>query len=538
MIKDLKSQLGRMTFVLFLMISLGVWQLDFVISAVESNVFLNLTIFGTFIFGAFLMYRDVLKLENEIYAFEALKEEFEDTRNVADKEANDPLWRYYRCNDLATIYKKPTILGHAHQLISEQIARHKSLSISPSTMSTLVDGVDGRLADQKSLQQYVTGILVFLGLIGTFVGLMATLASVGDILGALDLTSGDAMAVVAKLMDNLQKPLKGMATGFSSSLFGLVTSLTLGVMGRFAAKASNDLRTNFEEWLAGVAQIDENAHSADEELEAVSNGTNGVSARQLQLLYKVARHTMANNGRVRNQMETLTSAVQSMVDQQQKDQRNSDAMLTSLSSMAQQQASMVQVLDRSSRAMQSRYDLKDLMAHMEDRLADRQERMRNRIDAVNQNLNTLAMSIETQAGLQDQERSEANELIKELDKGALDLHQQMLREHKDAQSKEAAVIEADKPMNEQDEAIRSQLKLTLKRQESINTNDQKDPLELGNLKERLNAEFKAEIRQDESEHDHGPNPSDRWDLHQLMQEEEEQKRLKDGTLNIVTKSAG
>ncbi|HAT85008.1 MAG TPA: hypothetical protein DCS30_02970, partial [Rhizobiales bacterium] len=272
------------------MVSLGVWQLDFVISAVKSNVFLNLTIFGTFIFGAFLMYRDVMKLENEIHAFEALKEEFEDTRNVADKEANDPLWRYYRCNELATIYKKPTILGHAHQLISEQIARHKSLSISPSTMSTLVDGVDGRLADQKSLQQYVTGILVFLGLIGTFVGLMATLASVGDILGALDLTNGDAMAVVAKLMDNLQKPLKGMATGFSSSLFGLVTSLTLGVMGRFAAKASNDLRTNFEEWLAGVAQIDENAHAVDEELEEVSNGTNGVSARQLQLLYKVARH--------------------------------------------------------------------------------------------------------------------------------------------------------------------------------------------------------------------------------------------------------
>jgi hypothetical protein len=164
--------------------------------------------------------------------------------------------------------------------------------------------------------------------------------------------------------------------------------------------------------------------------------------------------------------------------------------------------------------------------------------MRNRIDAVNQNLNTLAMSIETQAGLQDQERSEANELIKELDKGALDLHQQMLRDHKDAQSKETIEIEADKPVNEQDEAIRSQLKLTLKRQETTSANDPKDPLELGNLKERLDAEFKAEIRQDESEHDHGPNPSDRWDLHQLMQEEEEQKRLKDGALNIAQKSAG
>lgn len=533
MIKDLKSQLGRMTFVLFLMVSLGVWQLDFVISAVKSNVFLNLTIFGTFFFGAFLMYRDVMKLENEIHAFEALKEEFEDTRNVADKEANDPLWRYYRCNELATIYKKPTILGHAHQLISEQIARHKSLSISPSTMSTLVDGVDGRLADQKSLQQYVTGILVFLGLIGTFVGLMATLASVGDILGALDLTSGDAMAVVAKLMDNLQKPLKGMATGFSSSLFGLVTSLTLGVMGRFAAKASNDLRTNFEEWLAGVAQIDENAHAADEELEAISNGTNGVSARQLQLLYKVARHTMTNNGRVRNQMETLTSAVQSMVEQQQKDQRNSDAMLTSLSSMAQQQASMVQVLDRSSRAMQSRYDLKDLMAHMEDRLADRQECMRNRIDAVNQNLNTLALSIETQSSLNDQDGSEANELINELDKGALDLHQQMLLEHKEALSGDEVSSQSDSDMNDQDMALRSQLKLTLKRQDNVTINT-KDPLELGNLKERLSEEFEAEIRED----DHGPNPSDRWDLHQLMQEEEQQKRIQNGTLNIATKSAG
>ncbi|HAT85676.1 MAG TPA: hypothetical protein DCS30_06875, partial [Rhizobiales bacterium] len=239
------------------------------------------------------------------------------------------------------------------------------------------------------------------------------------------------------------------------------------------------------------------------------------------------------NGRVRNQMETLTSAVQSMVEQQQKDQRNSDAMLTSLSSMAQQQSSMVQVLDRSSRAMQSRYDLKDLMAHMEDRLADRQERMRNRIDAVNQNLNTLALSIETQSSLNDQDRSEANELINELDKGALDLHQQMLREHKEALSGDEVSNQSDSDMNDQDAALRSQLKLTLKRQDNVTINT-KDPLELGNLKERLSEEFEAEIRED----DHGPNPSDRWDLHQLMQEEEQQKRIQDGTLNIATKSAG
>ncbi|MCT4657004.1 MAG: hypothetical protein N4A65_14440 [Cohaesibacter sp.] len=506
--------------------------MDFVLTAISSNVFLNLTIFGTFAFGVFLMYRDVFHLENEIHAFESLKEEFEDTRNTEEKEAADPMWRYYRCNNLATIYKKPTILGHAHQLISEQIARHKSLSISPSTMSTLVDGIDGRLADQKSLQQYVTGILVFLGLIGTFVGLMATLASVGDILGALDLGSGDAMATVQALMDNLQKPLKGMATGFSSSLFGLVTSLTLGVMGRFASKASNDLRTNFEEWLAGVAQIDENAVAEDElETAGQAGGTNGVSARQLQLLYKVARHTMANNGRVRNQMEKLTDSVHSMVEQQREGQRTQETLLTSLSQMAQHQASMVRVLDRSSQALQSREEMVDLIAHLEDRMADRQDRLRDRLDLVGHNLSSLSLQMDRHHQALDQEAKQADALIKELDQGALDLHEQILAEHKAKAEAEAEAAKNETTEGEtetleptpKDSDAQSGVKITLNRRETA-PKDSQDPLGFDQLKDRLSAEFKEEIIDEIDLH----NPSDRWDLHQLMQKREEEDEAESG----------
>lgn len=393
MIKELKSQIARMTFVLMLMLALGAWQYDFVISAINSNIFLNLTIFGTFAFGVFLVYRDVFRLENEVYALSALQEEYEDVSFAEEKEAADPLWRYYRCNELAQIYKRPSILAHAHLLISEQIARHRSLTISPSTMSTLVDGVDARLDDQKSLQQYVTGLLVFLGLIGTFVGLMATLSSVGDIIGALDLTSGDPTATIQRLMDNLKAPLKGMATGFSSSLFGLVTSLTLGMMARFAAKAANNLRMNFEGWLADVARIDENAAAAEGGSTTSAQG-GGVEERQLQLLFKVARHTVSSNGRVRASLDQLTQNLTTIVEESRIQRQADEAVIANLSQLAEQQSIMVRTMDRTASALQTRDDMTAMLNHLEGRVADRQLQMHQTIEAVGRNLENLAEHVQ------------------------------------------------------------------------------------------------------------------------------------------------
>ncbi len=102
------------------------------------------------------------------------------------------------------------------------------------------------------------GLLVFLGLIGTFIGLMEMVGSVGGVIGKLNssATSGNSTAAMNGLLTSLEQPLRGMATGFSSSLFGLFGSLVLGLLTRIGAVASNALKHAFETWLASVTQLD------------------------------------------------------------------------------------------------------------------------------------------------------------------------------------------------------------------------------------------------------------------------------------------
>ena len=226
--QDIQKQLYRMTFVVLVMMALGVWQREFVVTAINSNIFLNSTIIGTFIFGLGLVFKYQFDLRNEIISFESLQEKYNDILRK-DEDETDPFWRFQRCQKPATIFSAPLIMWQAYFLISDEMSRTGNLKISAGTMQTLIDGIDTKLDVQKSLATHITGLLVFLGLIGTFVGLMVTLASVGKIIGDLDLSGGKGTESIQLLMNNLKTPLQGMATGFSSSLFGLVTSLALGL---------------------------------------------------------------------------------------------------------------------------------------------------------------------------------------------------------------------------------------------------------------------------------------------------------------------
>ena len=306
MFKELRNQILKMTFVLLMLGVLGVWQFQFVVDAIYSNVFLNMTIFGTFGFGAYIAYKNVLSLRNEIYAFEALREDYEDRTNSEQQQQNDPYWRYYRCEEDGIVFQKPHVLEHPYQIISEELGRTNTLAMSTGTMQNLSDSVGERLDDQKSLVQYVTGILVFLGLIGTFVGLMVTLGSVGDIIGNLDLSGGAGAEAIQGLMDGLKVPLQGMATGFSSSLFGLITSLALGLMARFANQGSSVLKTNFEAWLAGVAMVGEASASKQQE-------GFGFQERQLSLMFRVARFSLVSNAKLMTTVDALSDATQKML---------------------------------------------------------------------------------------------------------------------------------------------------------------------------------------------------------------------------------
>jgi hypothetical protein len=308
MIKTIHTPLIRMSVVFGVLMLLSLWQYEFIISATSANVMLNVTIFATFFFGVALTYRNILRLKNEQLAYLAMREHYDDC--MIEKRGNvlDPLWRHYRCKELAAVYQKPEVLGPTYQLITEELMKNKDINLSPATMQTLLDAIDARLADRKSLTQYVAGILVLLGLIGTFLGLMVTLASVGEILAAIDLTGGDPSAAIQNLMKKLQVPLQGMATGFSSSLFGLVTSLVLGLMVRFSSMAFSEFVQDIEGWMSTIVEIDAESK--------VTAGTPAAQAmieeKRLSLIMRTARLSAASNTRINEKLSRLTDAIEDL----------------------------------------------------------------------------------------------------------------------------------------------------------------------------------------------------------------------------------
>jgi hypothetical protein len=252
----IREQLFKVCAVMLALALLIGWVHEFVLTGLRSNLYLNGAIVGLFLFGVAMVLRGLLALRNEDVAFAALEEAFEDNRRAAVENARDPFWRHQRALQPGQVFAKPKALGHIFELTYDELQRSQDLRISASTLQAIVDGVDARLAEQRSLGVYITGLLVFLGLIGTFVGLMEMVGSVGGIIGSLQSLQGNNSNAIQLLLRNLEEPLRGMATGFSSSLFGLFGSLVLGVISRMGATASGAMKQAFEARLAAVAQMD------------------------------------------------------------------------------------------------------------------------------------------------------------------------------------------------------------------------------------------------------------------------------------------
>ncbi|MBW7861908.1 MAG: flagellar motor protein MotA [Rhodocyclaceae bacterium] len=128
------------------------------------------------------------------------------------------------------------------------------LNLSPASMRSLLDSVQIRLEEQRDLSRYLIGLLIFLGLLGTFWGLLTTIRSVGDIIGGMSVGT-DAVAMFEALKTKLDEPLGGMATSFSTSLFGLAGSLVVGFLDLQSGHAQNRFYNELEEWLSNVTRI-------------------------------------------------------------------------------------------------------------------------------------------------------------------------------------------------------------------------------------------------------------------------------------------
>lgn len=204
-------------------------------TAFMSNPGLNGLILGVLVIGILYAFRQVMSLTDEV-------------RWVNEFRRSDP--------GLA-ISSAPKLLAPMATMLGERKGR---MTLNTSSMRSILDSLGSRLEEQREISRYMIGLLVFLGLLGTFWGLLTTVTSVAGTIGSLSVESADPATVFTNLKAGLEGPLQGMGTAFSSSLFGLSGSLVLGFLDLQAGQAQNRFYNELEEWLSTVTDI---AHAGE-----------------------------------------------------------------------------------------------------------------------------------------------------------------------------------------------------------------------------------------------------------------------------------
>ena len=229
-VRRTRQFLLRMSLFLVLVAALAAALHGPLVAAFLGNPAVNGVILGILIAGIVYIFRQVLLLEPEVEWIESFR------RRLADRDLG------------AASGRPPRLLAPMARMLGAR--RDGRVSLSASSLQTLLDGIAARLDETRETSRYLIGLLVFLGLLGTFYGLLETVRSVGGVIGALDVTSSDLARAFADLKSGLESPLHGMATAFSSSLFGLAGSLVLGFLDLQAGQAQNRFYNDLEEWLS------------------------------------------------------------------------------------------------------------------------------------------------------------------------------------------------------------------------------------------------------------------------------------------------
>ncbi len=208
------------------------WRFDTIEKAFLENPWFNGPIIGVLVVGIVYIFHKVLALNPVVRWIETYRREREPGLSVETPT--------------------PPILAPMATMLGDRQGR---LSLSAVSMRTLLDGVASRLDEAREISRYLIALLIFLGLLGTFWGLLKTIFAVGDVVQGLSVASGDFATVFDDLKTGLQAPLHGMGVAFSSSLFGLAGSLVLGFLDLQAGQAHNRFFNDLEEWLSSLTRL-------------------------------------------------------------------------------------------------------------------------------------------------------------------------------------------------------------------------------------------------------------------------------------------
>ncbi len=148
---------------------------------------------------------------------------------------------------------EPRLLAPAARMFADR-PEGRRFVLSPQATRSLLDSLSDRLDESRDISRYFTGLTIFLGLLGTFWGLMETVRTIGGVISELQIVGGDITRVFADLKAGLQAPLTGMGTAFSSSLLGLSGSLVIGFLDLQLGQAQNSFFNQIEDWMAGATK--------------------------------------------------------------------------------------------------------------------------------------------------------------------------------------------------------------------------------------------------------------------------------------------
>ncbi len=222
--------LVKMLIFLILVGLLGVILGQQLLDAFWANPFINGLILFALVVGILLSFRQVTRLSPEIRWVNSLQ-----------NGTPDP------------IRDAPVLLAPVAYILRDRLGE---AVITPASLRSILDSVGFRLDEARETARYMIGLLVFLGLLGTFYGLLQTVNSVTGVIQGLDATAGDSGTLFSNLTEGLEAPLSGMGTAFSSSLFGLSGSLILGFLDLQAGQAQNTFATELEDWMSSMTELD------------------------------------------------------------------------------------------------------------------------------------------------------------------------------------------------------------------------------------------------------------------------------------------
>jgi len=231
------------------------------------NPLLNGAIFGVILVGIILNFRQVILLGPEMRWLDNFRSSLATDSTMLSEQRTD------------TSEDKIQLLSPMARMLADRRGKGR-ISLSAPALRTLLDGISSRLGESRDLGRYFTSLCIFLGLLGTFWGLLGTINAVSDVIKSLTVSGTDVTAMFDELKTGLEAPLSGMGTAFSSSLFGLAGSLVLGFLDLQSGQAQNAFFNDLEEWLSGLTRLSSGT--------AVSEGEQSVSAYTEALLEQTA----------------------------------------------------------------------------------------------------------------------------------------------------------------------------------------------------------------------------------------------------------